>query len=250
MSQVIPYTRSESLGPERDRSYPRFHIETVRDPVASEREGREIWRDEERVEIFLPGNPTTRPVQRVTEDHKRRWPKEYEAFKAGLEMSVDGTPLEQWNILSKSQVMELKALGLMTVEHVADMGQQTTQRIPIGGQRLKTLASAYLDDAVAQAELSKKTAENEKLQGQVTELQAKVTELGSLLDRVHSELQGLRNAPNPIASTAPMMLDPVERARIDQARSFQPSEAMPQSSLDSLPDLPRRRGRPPKVVGE
>ncbi len=90
------YTRSTSLAPNQARNYPRFFIETMRDENASRQNGREMFRDEERVEIVMPGNPYTRPVMRVTDEHRQIWPKQYEAFKAGQEIAIDGTPLEAW----------------------------------------------------------------------------------------------------------------------------------------------------------
>src|SRR5882672_1558091 len=103
------YTRTNSYGPDMARVMPRFFIDSVEDHVASAREGRPIFRDEERVEIILPGNPQTRPVQIVNETHKQKWPDQYKAFKAGHEVALDGCPLEEWPRLKRSQVLELKA---------------------------------------------------------------------------------------------------------------------------------------------
>ena len=61
------YTRSTSLAASEARNYPRFFLETVRDDHSSRHHGREIFREEERVEIIMPGNPYTRPIMRVTE---------------------------------------------------------------------------------------------------------------------------------------------------------------------------------------
>src|SRR5581483_7129534 len=92
------FTRTNSFGPGDERILPRFHIESILDPVATEREGRPIFRDREEVELITPGNPYNIPNEIVNDDHRRRWPREYEAFKKGIEISSDGTPLEQWPI--------------------------------------------------------------------------------------------------------------------------------------------------------
>src|ERR1700674_1234177 len=114
------YTRTDGM-PGGDRNYPRFFLHDEQDQLATEQQGRPIFKSEERVEIIMPGNPLTRPVQRVTDEHRQKWPEQYKAFKQGQEMSVEGTPLEQWPILKRAQVLELKALGHLTVEHVATM---------------------------------------------------------------------------------------------------------------------------------
>src|SRR6185437_10609014 len=121
--------------------YPRFYIEAVLNPVATEREGRQIFSDVETVEIIIPGSSQyTKHKERVNNEHRARWPKEYEAFKRGIELAPDGTPLEEWPILAASQRAELKAMGLLTVEHVRDMNDHVIQRIKMGGRKLKEAA--------------------------------------------------------------------------------------------------------------
>ena len=233
------YTRTNSFGSDAERIMPRFYIESVKDELASQRENRAIYYDQERVELIMPGNPYNVPVNIVTDEHRERWPKQYAAFKAGHTMSAEGTPLEQWPTLSRSQVLELKAMNIMTVEHVANMADQACQRF-MGGMRLRELAKAFLDDAHAGAELSRVTAENEKKDARISELEHKVTELSSLLNSVHSEMQNLKNAPNAIASHIPALSDPAEQMKSNPQNAGG-------SSLDNLP-APRRRGRPPKQV--
>lgn len=232
------FTRTNSFGPGDDRLIPRFHINSIPDPIATEREGRPIFRDREEVELISPGNPYNIPNEIVTDDHRRRWAREYEAFRKGIDISPEGTPLEQWPLLKPSQVKELKALDFATVEQVAGMNDHATQRF-MGGMRLRTLAKAFLDEASHTAELSKATADNERKDQRIAELERKVEELSILLNSTHANLQELRNAPSPTATAVPMMFDPAERSKPMAAQESGPS------SLGDLPE-PRRRGRPPK----
>lgn len=230
------YTRT-NLGQQDGSNHPRFFVDQVQDMVATENQGRPIFREEERVEIIMPGNPHTRPVARVSNEHRERWPKEYEAFKAGMEMSPEGTPLEEWPILKRSQVMELKALGFKTVEHVSNMDDLAIQRIGMGGRRLKELAEGFLDDAARIAMTSQLSAENERLVTEVADLRRQVIEMGALTQQTFAELQGIKNAPSVVATNIPGMSDPVEMAKT----GHQPQVAM--SSLDSIGS--RRPGRKP-----
>ena len=145
------FTRTNGAAPGEATVYPRFFMDAVQDIIASEQQGRPIFREEERVEIIMAGNPYSKPVHRVTQEHKDRWPKEYDAFRKGEEIAVHGTPLEQWSILKRSQVLELKALGFVTVDQLAEMNDHAMQRIPMYGRRLKELAGAFIDDARAAA---------------------------------------------------------------------------------------------------
>src|SRR6185312_12614761 len=231
------FTRTYSFGPGDDKIMPRFFIESVKDELASQREGRPIFKDQERVELIMAGNPYNSPVQIVTDEQRQRWPRQYEAFRAGQDMAVNGTPLEQWPILSRSQVLELKGMNFLTVEQVAEMNDQATQRM-MGGMRLRTLAKAYLDEAEAGALLAKTTADNDRKDAQIAELTEKVTQLSELLNRVHGEMLTLKNAPSPIATFVPASADPF-------AQNL-PQPQVGSSSLDSLNNLPiRRKGRPP-----
>lgn len=232
------YTRTE--GRSAGGTYPRFFTDSVKDHVASAREGRDIFKAEERVEIIMPGiSQLTKPVERVTQEHIERWPEEYKKFKAGQEMSVDGTPLEQWPILKREMVLELKYLGFMTVEQVAEMSEHAIQRIPMMGRRLKELAKAYLDDEQAGAILARTTAANERQEAIIAEQNEKIANLSALTEKLSAQVIALQNAPSAIATHIPGMHDPVAAA--------QQAQPQPQASQSALMDLPAPRGRKAKA---
>lgn len=242
--QNIPnaaYTRTNGFGNEgADKTIPRFYIEDIPDELASQREGRPIYRSEERVELLIPGNMLNIKVDIVADYHRQRWPEAYAKFRQGQEIAIEGTPLEQWPILKRAQVLELKALNLLTVEHVRDMSDTVCQRF-MGGMRLRTLAKAYLDDAEAGALLAEKTAEAERRAAENAEQKAQIEELKSLVNRLHDEVQTLRNAPSPIATTIPGMGDPLQQMQQQQPVLQQPAR----SALDSIPEVRKRPGRKP-----
>jgi hypothetical protein len=213
-------------------------MEAVADEAGSAREGRPIYRQEERVQILLPGSPN-QPVFRVTDEHRQRWPDQYAAFRRGEEMAVEGTPLEEWSILKKNQVFELKAMNVFTVEQCASLSDQAVQRLGLNGHRLKERAQAFLDEAAHAALTERLAYENEQKDAQIAALRRQVEEQGALLSQVHTQLQALQNAPHPVAVHVPGSVDPVELAKV---QGF--AEPAAPSALDALP-APRRRGRPP-----
>lgn len=232
------YTRTNGFGNEAaDKIVPRFYVEDIPDELASQRQGRPIFASQERVELLVPGNMLNIKVDIVTDEHRNRWPDAYAKFKKGQEIAVDGTPLEQWPLLKRAQVLELKAMNLFTVEHVASMPDTTCQSF-MGGMRIRALAKAYLDDAAAGALLAEKTAEAERRNAENAELRSQIDELRTLLNRQHDELQGLKNAPHPVASVIPGMMDPMEQMK---QGVHQPVGT---SALDTLPDVPRRGRKP------
>lgn len=232
------YTRTEGRPSQPRKGVVRFFVEAVEDVQASAREGRQIWKNEERIQYIMPGSPN-QPVERVNDRHRQEYPEEYAAFRRGEDMAANGIPLEQWPALRKAQVYELKALNVFTVEDCAALSDIAIQKIGIGGRQIRELAKAYLDDAYAQAELQKVTEERNRQSAEISELRNQVSELSRLLNSVHGQLTTLQNRPPEVEAYIPGAHDPVALAI--QARGV---EEPASSSLGDLP-APRRRGRPP-----
>ncbi len=242
------YTRSWA-GSEasRDGTRPRFYMEAVQDPLATAREGRPIFRDEERVEIFMAGNQYNVPVRRVTDEDRDHWPREYEAFRKGIEIAPEGTPLEEWPILQRAMVMELKAMGLRVVEDIASLSDQGTQRA-MGLMGLRAKAQAFLDDARHGALTEMLSKENDDLKVEIARLSKQAEEFGVRMQQMHAELMAMKNQPNAIAGTAPMNLDPVEALRMQQGMPEMRAPA--QSSLAAFTNEPQRRPRRQQAAAE
>ncbi len=239
------YTRSWAGGESMPNGIrPRFYMEAVQDPLGTAKEGRPIFRQEERVELFMAGNPYTMPVMKVSDEERRRWPREYEAFRHGIEIAPEGTPLEEWPILNRAMVMELKSLHIHTVEDIAVLSDTGTQRA-MGLMGLRSKARAFLDDAAAASLTEQLTKENDDLKIEIATLAQQVKELGELTQRMHGELLGLKNAPNPLASVIPASLDPTQAVSMQQPGVTE--RPAPQSSLAAFvgEQQHRRRGRPP-----
>jgi hypothetical protein len=232
------YTRTHGVPPSgRDSTIPRFHYESVPNPAASSAAGRPRFDQQERVQFIQPGN-TNQPVVIVTEEHIERWPKQYEAFKRGAEMSVDGTPLEMWPVLNRNQVLEMKGVGLHSVEQCAAMSDLAIQKIGMGGQKIRELARAYLDEADQMAVTTAAVDRAEKAETRNAELTREVQESRALIESLHRRLMTLENAPSSLETYRPGDHDPMQRAAQEAPRA--PLEP---SSLDSLENLPSPRRR-------
>lgn len=129
-----------------DNARPRFYIKSVKNNFRTETEGRPVFEDKEFVEILVPGDRKTVVDTLVKEEHKRRWPREYAAFKAGQEIPIEGTPLEEWPQITRSQVEELKFAHIRTIEQLAGLPDDALNRsVSMGGFALREKAQRHLE---------------------------------------------------------------------------------------------------------
>lgn len=134
--------------------YVQFYIESVRDDEASLEEGRPIYKDKEYVKIIPVGDKNTvvcRPIDlngsgSVPPDNIR-WPSQYAAFKNQQQQVTEGTPLEQWPPLTKSQVLMMKAVNVHTVEQLCQVSDQNLGNLGMGARDLREKAKVYLESA-------------------------------------------------------------------------------------------------------
>lgn len=144
----------------RAEVYPEFYLKSVPDEQASAREGRPIYTETEMVKIIFPADryrqfhaPATdtslvseRDGYRNVKLHRsyiERFPKQYEAFKAGLTDVVVGTPLEALG-LSNARVVQLRTAGVKTVEMLASQPESAIAKLGTSARAEVEIASNYL----------------------------------------------------------------------------------------------------------
>lgn len=159
---------------EKDTARPRFYMDAVQNKALSEKEGRPIFEDKEMVEVRMPGDRLFSFVSVIEEQHKQRWPEHYAAFKRGEQMATVGTPIEHWAhpSLTRSRIAELKALHILSVEDLGNVGDNLLDKLGMGGRELRDGARAWLSTAKGGAENAKMSAEIARLTEMVNSLMA------------------------------------------------------------------------------
>jgi hypothetical protein len=158
----------------------KFEIKPRLDRQQTEKEGRPIYKDVEYIDIRVPGSPdnVNRPA---TQRDIERFPRHYAAFKNRMndEEYMEGTPLTEWPLLSRSSVEELGFFGIKTVEQLAAVNDANLQSNR-GMAGLKQKAKDWLEVSnqtvkalELKAELEKRDKELKELRAQVAELSAK-----------------------------------------------------------------------------
>jgi hypothetical protein len=136
----------------------------------------------------------------------------YEAWKAGQEMPVDGTPLAAWSGISRSLADALKMHGVRTVEELSKLTDTHKQSMRIMG--LGNFIEGAKRFLTAQ-DSNKVTSALEQKDAEIADLQAKMAELIEMVK------EGQKAPPVPPVFDAP-------------------------STAFAVPDAKPRRGRPRK----
>lgn len=165
-----------------------FHTEAVQNMEKTMAEGRPIFEEKDFITIRVPGDKRSIITRQVRIGHTPRhdnvrFKRIYAEYKAGREQAVVGTPLKEWPLVSRSQVLEMAHFGIQTVEQLAAVPDTICQQ-HMGLAKLKGQARAFLDMAAEGSDLTKIQAEaddlkadNKRMQAQMLEMQAALREL-------------------------------------------------------------------------
>jgi hypothetical protein len=165
----------------RANVYAQFFVHPKLDPIASKKEGRQIYRDVDYIRILTPGSRDviSRPARA---SDVQTFAQQYQSFKAGQEQAEEGTPLEMWAGVSRAQCEELKYFKIQTVEQLAELNDGITLQ-HMGFVDLKNKAKLYIQaakDAAPLAELQEELKARDEqiklLQSQMADLLAKLEE--------------------------------------------------------------------------
>lgn len=167
--------------------FPRFYKEAVEDKVATKEQGRAVFKDQEFIEIRTAGNPKNAVVSKVKDEHKQRFAAAYEAFKRGEEAPVEGMPIEEWGVITRSRAQELKAAEIRTVEALAELPDSRIKVLGPGGRELMKKAKAFLDVSADKKAAMKYATENEKLKEEVTLLKGQLEEMNKAIEQLKGD---------------------------------------------------------------
>lgn len=123
----------------------KFSIHSELSQHKSKLAGAPVYDDVEIVTILNPGEKEP-VIVAADEFHKRRFPKQYEAFKKGIENQQGGTPLDMLFPASPSTVKQLKAFHIFTIQQLASISDSAMAQIPMG-RSLSDRAKEYVRNA-------------------------------------------------------------------------------------------------------
>jgi len=161
-----------------------FYMESVLQGHESEQAGRQIFKDVPFIWIRFPGDRTRERRRRVDMVGKDgaipdpdRFPKQWSAFQRKHAQVQEGTPIEQWGPISKSQALTWKGMNVHTVENLAAVPDSVLHQLGHGARVLRDKAIAWLKSTADSAETLRLAAENQALKDDIAMLKEQVAEL-------------------------------------------------------------------------
>jgi len=170
-----------------------FEIRAIEDRNASIAAGHAVYKDVEFVKITPPGGNLVHEVA-VTDQHRERFEKQYDAWKRGVEIPVDGTSIRMWPPATPSVVEMCIAARIRTVEELAEANSNALTRIGMGAQALKEKAAAWLKEAETRGVIAE---ENADLKLQLNEQAVAIDELRAELARLTADNPAKRGPGRP-----------------------------------------------------
>lgn len=189
-----------------------FERRAVEDRAESIAQGRYMAKDVDFVLITPHGSRDQ--IERVVDDWLQNmetqakegrldpsWYKGYKAayadWKDGRETPLTGTAINNWPVLSPSQVEMLRGLKVLTVEVLASANEELIKRMGMGGRVLVDKAKDFLATA---SDKGKVVEEIGDLRGKVESLTRSIEALTQTNQQLNAELAVYRSRENLVAA--------------------------------------------------
>lgn len=175
-----------------------FRWEAIEIKSQSDAEGLPKFKDVEYVEIRQPGARDPLYDGPLKENHKERFKPRYLAWKENREIAREGLPLEQWPILGGARIKELKAVGVHTVQELANVPDSLLPRLGLFGAQTRQKAKDWIANAKDSGVLSSLRSENDKLKEQLEFQNKRLVYLEEQLKDFASAKHAVSNGPSAV----------------------------------------------------
>jgi len=167
----------------------KFYIEPLIDNAKSKEQGRAVYKDVEHISILVPGNRD--PI--IRKAHPRdiaRFPEHYRRFKARIDQEVplEGTPLSEWPLVTRSLAEEFAFMNIKTVEQLADAPDSAMAKF-MGGATFKQDAKDWLARAKGDVDSAKLQRELRARDRKIEQLEKKMEQLLAKTEKAEEEVE-------------------------------------------------------------
>jgi len=129
-----------------ERLLVRFFSHPRLNQTMSEAMERPVYEDEDYIQIMAPGNKDSIVIRPAMDMDKVRFAEHYRKYKARQDQdAVEGTLLEEWPQITRSQCEELKFFNIRTVEQLVNVSDNDDSQKIMGFGALQARATEFLD---------------------------------------------------------------------------------------------------------
>jgi hypothetical protein len=177
-SGFVDMTSYEAQAREDAALLVRFEWMDVVDVDATKTNGYTTYKQKEFVRIRIPGSHEER-VLKVKDEHKRRFPRAWAAFKAGDANAINGTALKECPLLNATEVSMLNHHSVVSVEQLAALSDENISGMGHGVRLLKERVKPWHEArksakpmAELRAELEEERQKRQSLEERLAALEA------------------------------------------------------------------------------
>lgn len=197
--------------------YPSFFVRQVPMPKATEEAGKPVFKAVEYVEIIIPGDKHSRPVYKVTAVHREKYADHYDRFIKGVEQKRSGTPLEHWGRVTDTQVAEMNAVSIFTIQDLALLDDGKLQGLGSGGNELREQAKVYLTMEVDRRGAEEQSIRALRAEEENDKLTSKVDEMSNTIALMGAQLKVLTAGKESVKAVEDLLAGPAGEDEGDSA---------------------------------
>jgi hypothetical protein len=190
-------------------AYVRFEKRPIEDRDESIKKGHWVGKDVVYALVTPPGTKDVVVVEaeewikrlkreetegRIPPQFVDAYERAFEKYKKGEEIPLDGTPIRGWPPLSPAQQQNCIAMGVLTVEDLANLNSEGMARFGMGVVELKRKAANWLEAATSTGALSAKMTALEIRQNDLEEQNLRQRKL---IEELQAENRALKREPAP-----------------------------------------------------
>lgn len=165
-----------------------FFTKPVEMKARSEKEGRPIFEDRDFIRIQIPGDDTTMVERQIKDEDKARFPSAWAAYQTGRDVPLDGTPVDQWPAISRSQAEELKRLNCRTLEQLCALSDQQAKKCGMGVFELRAKAKAFLEVSKDAAAAQRYAADYERMRADIESRDNEIRKLTAMVEALQQQM--------------------------------------------------------------
>lgn len=188
-----------------------FEWTTLKNAYASEQAGRPIFDKVLMFSIRSPGQKYSEVrYEAIREFSDGRIKKDAAIFAkygpeikrfldVGENVEMAGTPLTEVPWVDSRLALELKLMGVHTIDMLAELSDSSLQKIGPGARALQEKAKAFLKMAADTAEATRYASENLDLRNQISDLQTQLSAMNTQLMAMSTgKASAMADAPQPV----------------------------------------------------